>query len=87
MPLPQDQTKRDTIKAYIQEAVQNAKERNLLDIRAKTIFESVKDSEDSTGFTLAEFKDALKAAIDYDKVQTEIDKRQNAVDVVDQLQL
>lgn len=87
MTLPVDINKRDTIKAYIQEAVSVTKDKQLAELRLKNIFESVKESEEALEITLAEFKEGLKAALDYDKVQSEIDKRQNAIDLVDALQI
>lgn len=80
-----DITKRETIKGYIQEAVKETKDKQLAELRLKNIFESVKESEEALEITLAEFKEGLKAALDYDKVQAEIDKRQNAIDLVDTL--
>lgn len=80
-----DITKRETIKGYIQEAVKETKDKRLAELRLKNIFESVKESEEALEITLAEFKEGLKAALDYDKVQSEIDKRQNAIDLVDTL--
>ena len=85
MTLPADQVKRETIKGYIQEAVKETKDKQLAELRLKNIFDSVKESEEALEITLAEFKEGLKAALDYDKVQAEIDKRQNAIDLVDTL--
>ena len=85
--LPNDQNKRDTIKNYIQEAVQETKDKQLAELRLKNIFESIKESEEALEITLAEFKEGLKAALDYDKVQIEIDKRQAGINLVDTLQL
>jgi outer membrane protein TolC len=85
--LPNDQNKRDTIKNYIQEAVQETKDKQLAELRLKNIFESIKESEEALEITLAEFKEGLKAALDYDKVQIEIDKRQSGIDLVDSLGL
>lgn len=85
--LPNDQNKRDTIKNYIQEAVKETKDKQLAELRLKNIFESIKESEEALEITLAEFKEGLKAALDYDKVQIEIDKRQSGIDLVDTLGL
>lgn len=85
--LPNDQTKLDTIKNYIQEGVKETKDKRLAELRLKNIFESIKESEEALEITLAEFKEGLKAALDYDKVQIEIDKRQAGINLVDTLQL
>ena len=85
MALPNDSTKRETIKNYIQEAVKETKDKQLAELRLKNIFESIKESEEALEITLAEFKEGLKAALDYDKVQAEIDKRQSGIDLVDTL--
>jgi outer membrane protein TolC len=85
--LPNDQTKRETIKAYIQEAVVEHQNIQLAELRLKNVFNSIKESEEALEITLAEFKEGLKAALDYDKVQVEIDKRQAGIDLVDNLQI
>lgn len=85
MTLPTDITKRETIKNYIQEAVKETKDKQLAELRLKNIFESIKESEEALEITLPEFKEGLKAALDYDKVQSEIDKRQSGIDLVDTL--
>ena len=85
MTLPADITKRETIKNYIQEAVKETKDKQLAELRLKNIFESIKESEEALEITLPEFKEGLKAALDYDKVQSEIDKRQSGIDLVDTL--
>jgi hypothetical protein len=85
--LPNDQTERETIKAYIQEAVVETQNIQLAKLRLKNVFSSIKESEEALEITLAEFKEGLKAALDYDKVQVEIDKRQAGINLVDNLQL
>ena len=85
--LPNDQTKRETIKAYIQEAVVETKNIQLAELRLKNVFSSIKESEEALEITLAEFKEGLKAALDYDKVQVEIDKRQAGINLVELLGL
>ena len=77
-----DITKRETIKGYIQEAVKNMRDQDLLKLRMKEIKDAVKESEliDPT-----EFSSAVQASYDYDKVQAEIDKRQSGIDLVDTL--
>lgn len=85
--LPNDQNKRETIKAYIQEAGVETQNIQLAELRLKNVFSSIKESEEALGITLAEFKEGLKAALNYDKVQVEIDKRQAGIDLVDNLQL
>jgi hypothetical protein len=87
MAFPVDQTKRDLLKDYLQEAFKHTNEKDLADQRLKSVFESIKESEDSTGFTLPEFKEALAALIDYDKIQSVVDKKTAALEVVDLLQL
>lgn len=87
MPLSNEIKTRELIKNYLQEAVNTTKEKNLADIRLKEVFESVKSSEEATGFSLSEFKESLQAALDYEKVQSVIDKKTAAIEVVDLLKL
>ena len=84
---PNDQTKRDLLKGYLQEAFKHNSDKNLADTKLKEVYDSVKESEDSTGFTLSEFKEALAALIDYDKIQSVVDKKTAALEVVDTLGL
>jgi len=87
MSLPNEITKRDLIKSYLQEAIKYTNEKDLADVRLKSVFESVKESEETLGFTLPEFKESLAAALNYEKVQALIDKKQSAIDVVDTLKI
>ena len=87
MSLPTNIDHRLVIKNYLQEAIKHSADKDLADTRLKAVFESVKESEDKLGFTLAEFKETLTAALDYDKVQTVVDKKSAALEVVDVLGL
>lgn len=85
--LPNDISKRDLVKNYLQEALQHSNNKDLAELKLKEVFDSVKESEDSTGFSLSEFKESLAAARNYDKVQAIVDKKQSALEVIDTLQL
>jgi hypothetical protein len=85
--LPEDITKRTLVKNALQEALKYNKEKELADSRLKDVFDSIKDSEDATGFSLAEFKEAFTVAKDYTKAQEILDKKQAAIDVVDLLKV
>lgn len=85
--LPADIQKRDLIKNYLQEAIKHTNDKDLADIRLKQVYESVKGSEKNLGHTLAEFKEALAAALDYEKIQNLVDKKQAALDTVDTLKV
>lgn len=76
MALPNDQTKRDTVKKYAQELIANIRQQELLKLRAKEIVDAVKESEliDSKEFNLI-----VKAALDIDKVQEEVDRKSDAI--------
>lgn len=82
MTLPADQVKRETIKGYIQEAVKNMREQDLLKLRMKEIKEAVKESEliDPT-----DFSSAVQAAYDSQRHQEKIDALQVGIDIVDTL--
>ena len=85
--LPNDIQKRDLIKNYLREAIKYSNEKDLADVRLKQVFESVKESEDALGYTVQEFKEALTAALNYEKVQVLVDKKQAALDTVDTLKV
>lgn len=85
--LPADIQKRDLIKNYLQEAIKHTNDKDLADVRLKQVFESVKESEASLDYTVAEFKEALAAALKYEKTQAIVDKKQAALDTVDTLKV
>lgn len=85
--LPEDITKRAIVKNALQEALKYNKEKELAESRLKDVFDSIKDSEDSTGFSLTEFKEAFTVAKDYAKAQEILDKKQAAINVVDLLKV
>ena len=85
--LPADIQKRDLIKNYLQEAIKHTTDKDLADVRLKQVYDSVKESEKNLGYTLAEFKEALAAALDYEKIQNLVDKKQAALDTVDTLKV
>ncbi len=87
MALPNDIQKRDLIKNYLKEAIKHTNDKDLADVRLKQVFEAVKESEDSLGYTTSEFKEALAAALKYEKTQALVDKKSEAIATVDMLGL
>ena len=85
MSLPNAIEHREVIKGYLLEAKKYLAEKDLAETRLKSVFESVKEMEDKFNFSLADFKEALAAARDYDKVQSIVDKKSEALAVVDAL--
>ena len=67
--------------------MQHTKDKDLADSRLKSVFESIKEQEESLGYTLPEFKEALTAALNYEKVQALVDKKSEAIATVDILGL
>ena len=78
--LPNDPKKRETIKSYLAEAVKYEREKELANTRLKRVFASVKDSEDTLGYPLAEFKLLLKAAIESTKLLEDIESKSVALE-------
>lgn len=76
MALPNDPTKRETVKKYAQELIANIRQQDLLKLRAKEIVDTVKDSE---LIEPKEFNLIVKAALDIDKVQEEVDRKSDAI--------
>lgn len=87
MSLPNATEHREVIKGYLQEAKKYLAEKDLAEQRLKSVYDSVKDTEDKFNFSLAEFKEALAALQDYDKVQSIVDKKSAALEIVDTLGL
>ena len=85
--LPNDITKRELVKNYLQEALKHNADKELADTRLKSVFEAVKESEEATGFSLQEFKEAFAVAKDYEKAQEVVDKKQAAIEVIDLLKV
>ena len=80
MSITQDINKRETIAAYIKEAVKNMRDQDLLKLRMKEIKDAVKESE------LIEPKDfasAVQAAYDSQRHQEKIDALQVGIDIVE----
>ena len=82
-----DPAVRELVKSYLLEAKKYSQEKDLADSRLKAVYDSVKASEDKLGITSAEFKLALKALLDYEAVQADVDKKTNAIETVDLLGL
>lgn len=80
MPLPHDLKNRDLIVKYLDEAVTYSDDIDLGKSRLKTVFDSIKESEDSTGYSLKEFKELLKAEIDGNKLKKLVEAQQQALD-------
>jgi len=87
MAFPSDITKRELVKNYLQEALKHNADKELADTRLTSVYEAVKSSEKSTGFSLAEFKEAFAVAKDYEKAQEVVDKKQAAIEVIDLLKV
>jgi len=87
MPFPVEIIKRELVKNYLQEALKHNADKELADTRLKSVFEAVKESEEATGFSLAEFKEAFAVAKDYEKAQEVVDKKQAAIEVIDLLKV
>lgn len=87
MSFPNDIQKRDLIKNYLQEALKYGAEIDLAQSRLAEVFDSIKESEEHTEFSLKEFKEAYTAARAYEKTQAVVDKKTAALEVVDLLNL
>lgn len=84
MSIPEDIIKRQTVAAYIKEAVQNLRDQDLLKLRMKEIKDVVKDSE---LIDPKEFASAVAAAYDSQKHQEKIDALQAGIDLMELLGL
>lgn len=84
MSLPNDLTKRETVKKYAQEMIANVRQQELLKLRAKEILDSVKESE---LMETKEFNLIVKAALDIDKIQEDVDNKSTAIASVEILGL
>lgn len=84
MSIPQDITKRETVAAYILEAVTNLKAQDVLKLQLKEIKDSVKESGliDSK-----EFNSAVQSAYSYEAQQDKLDAIQRGLDIVDELKI
>ncbi len=78
--LPNDPKKRETIKSYLAEAVKYEREKELANTRLKRVFGSIKESEDTLGYPLAEFKLLLKAALESTKLLEDIESKSIALE-------
>ena len=78
--LPNDPKKRETIKSYLAEAVRYEREKELANTRLKSVFGSIKESEDTLGYPLAEFKLLLKAALESTKLLEDIESKSIALE-------
>lgn len=87
MAIPADIQKRETIKEYVSEVIREKKAQALSKSREKDTYDAVKESEDNLGITLAEFKEIVNAAYEYEKQQAKLDKIQSGLDAVEVLQL
>ena len=77
--------KQDEVKAYLKDVVANLRQQDLIKSRIKDTYDSIKDSEESLGITLADFKTAVVSAYNYEKAQDKIDKLQRGLGIVEQL--
>lgn len=87
MAIPEDVQKREIIKQYVQEALAEKRVQALSKTREKETYDAVKESEDSLGVTLPEFKEIVNAAYEYEKQQAKLDKIQSGLDGVELLKL
>lgn len=80
MPLPNSITTRELISKYLDEAVTYSDDMELAKTRLKSVFDSVKESEEKTEYTLKEFKALLKAELDKNKLEKSVAEQQQALD-------
>lgn len=80
MPLPNSTTTRELISKYLDEAVTYSDDMELAKTRLKSVFDSVKESEEKTEYTLKEFKALLKAELDKNKLEKSVAEQQQALD-------
>lgn len=87
MAFPTDPKSQELIKAYLIEAKGHDADKALAESRLQEVFDAIEESQDRTGFTKAEFKEALAAWKAYDKTQLIVDKKTAALEVIDLLKI
>lgn len=80
MPLSNNPQVRELISKYLDEAVTYSDDIELANTRLKSVFDSVKESEEKTEYSLKEFKALLKAELDKNKLEKSVAEQQQALD-------
>lgn len=80
MPLPNDLKNRDLISKYLDEAVGYRDDIDCANHKLNEVFDAVKESEETTNYSLKEFKALLKAEIKGNKLKQFVEEHQQAFD-------
>lgn len=79
--------KRQTISSYIKEAVAAKLRQDAEKVKEKEVYDAIKESEDCLGIELSEFKSAVAALYDSERVSNQIDKLQAGLDIIEELRV